>query len=77
MFFIAEKQQGPFLFFFGFINFNRITLTMEQQKILNLLNEPNNSNFMTRKCNIVNGQSNANYDAGNKIIYNRETLKSL
>ena len=50
---------------------------MEQQKILNLLNEPRNSNFMTRKCNIVNGQSNANYDAGNKIIYNRETLKSL
>ena len=31
---------------------------------------------MTRKCNIVNDQSNANYDVGNEIIYSTEVLKS-
>ena len=31
---------------------------------------------MTRKQNIVNDKSNANYDVGNEIIYNREVLKS-
>ena len=31
---------------------------------------------MTRKWNIVNDQSNANYDTGNEIIYNAEVLKS-
>ena len=31
---------------------------------------------MTRNQNIANGQSNANYDAGNEIIYNKEVLKS-
>ena len=30
---------------------------------------------MTRKWNIVNDQSNANYDVGNEIIYNTEVLK--
>ena len=49
---------------------------MEHQKILNLLNEANNSNFVTRKWNIFNDQSNINYDVGNKIIYNTEVLKS-
>ena len=49
---------------------------MEDQKILNLLNELNNSKFVTKKWNIVNDQSNANYDVGNEIIYNREVLKS-
>ena len=29
---------------------------------------------MTRKCNIVNDQSNAKYDVGNEIIYNTEVL---
>ena len=33
---------------------------MEYQKILHLLNEPNDSKFVTRKLNIVNDQSNAN-----------------
>ena len=33
---------------------------MEHQKILNLLNEANNSKFVTRKWNIVNN-SNANF----------------
>ena len=49
---------------------------MEHQKILNLLNEPNNSKFMTRKWNIFNDQSNANDDVENEIIYTTEVLKS-
>ena len=31
---------------------------------------------MTRKWNFANDQLNANYDAGNEIIYNTEVLKS-
>ena len=50
---------------------------MEHQKILTLLNEANNSKFVTRKWHIVNDQLNANYDVGNKIIYNTEILKSF
>ena len=49
---------------------------MKQQKILNLLNEASDSKFKTRKQNIVNDQPDANYDAGNEIIYNTEALKS-
>ena len=49
---------------------------MEHQTILNLLKEPNDSKFVTRKWNIVSDQSNANYDVGNEIIYNTEVLKS-
>ena len=49
---------------------------MEHQKILNLLNDANNFKFVTRKWNIVNDLSNANYDVGNEIIYNIEVLKS-
>ena len=49
---------------------------MEHQKILNLLNEASNSKFFTRKWNIANDQPNANFDVGNKIIYNTEVLKS-
>ena len=49
---------------------------MKHQKILNLLNKPNLSKFVTRKWNIVNDQSNANYDVGSEIIYNTEVLKS-
>ena len=51
---------------------------MEQQKILNLLNEANDSKFGTRteKRNIINDNSKSNYDATNQIIYNREILKS-
>ena len=44
-------------------------------KMLNLLNEESNSKFVTRKWNIVNNQSDANYDVGNEIIYNTEILK--
>ena len=41
---------------------------MECQKILNLLNEASDSRFMSRKWNIVNDQSSANYDIENEII---------
>ena len=44
--------------------------------MLNLLNKPKNSKFVTRKWYIVNDQSNANYDVGNEIIYNTGALKS-
>ena len=40
---------------------------MEHQNILNLLNEASDSKFVTRKWNIVNDQSNANYDVENEI----------
>ena len=49
---------------------------MEHQKIMNLLNEANNSKFVIRKWNLVNDNSNANYGAGNEINYNTEVLKS-
>ena len=49
---------------------------MEDQKILNLLNEPKDSKLVTIKWNIVNDKSNRNYDVGNEIIYNTEVLKS-
>ena len=49
---------------------------MEHQKILYLLNEASDFKFVTRKWNIVNNQSNANYDVGNEVIYNTEVLKS-
>ena len=39
------------------------------------MNEPNNSKFVRRKWNIVNNQSNANYDVGNEIIYNTYVSK--
>ena len=34
------------------------------------------SRFVTRKWNIVNNQSNANYNVGNELIYNTEALNS-
>ena len=39
------------------------------------MNEANGSKFVTRKWNIVNIQSNANYDVENEIIHNTEVLK--
>ena len=44
---------------------------MEHQKILNLLNDANDSKFVIRTWNIVNDQSYANF-ALNEIIYNTE-----
>ena len=49
---------------------------MEHQKILNLVNDANNSKFVTRKWNTVNDNSNSNYASANEIIYNTEILKS-
>ena len=49
---------------------------MEHQKVLNLLNEADDSTFVTRKWNILNDKSNVNFDVGNEIIYNIDVLKS-
>ena len=49
---------------------------MEHKKILNLWIKASNFKFMTRKLNIVDDQSNVNYDVVNDIIYNTEVLKS-
>ena len=49
---------------------------MEQQKILNLLNEENDSKFVTKKWNIINDHSKPNYGVGNVGTYNTEILKS-
>ena len=49
---------------------------MEHQKILILFNESSDSKFVTRNRNIANDQSNANYIAGNEIIYSTKVLKS-
>ena len=49
---------------------------MEHQKILNLLNNVNDSKFVTRKWNIASDNSNSNYAAANEITYNTEILKS-
>ena len=40
------------------------------------MNETNNSKFVTRKWNIADDQSNANYDVRKEIIYNTEVLKA-
>ena len=49
---------------------------MEHQKVLNLLNETNDSKIIARKWNIVNYNSKSNYDLTNKITYNADILKS-
>ena len=44
MIFLAEKQEKTILkFFFSLIKHNKILLTMDHQKILNLLNEARDS----------------------------------
>ena len=47
---------------------------MQHQKILNLLNEANDSKFVTRKWNIVNDYSKRN--VRNETTYATEVLKS-
>ena len=49
---------------------------MEHQKILNLLNEENDSKFVIRKWDIVNDNSKSNYDATNEITNDTKVLKS-
>ena len=48
---------------------------MEQKKILNLLNEPSDPNFVASKWKTSNDQSNANYCEENEIIYSTAVLK--
>ena len=43
---------------------------------MNLLNEADCSKFVTRKWNIFNDTSNANYYTGDEVLYNAEVLKS-
>ena len=45
---------------------------MEHQKILNLLNEARDAIFVTRK--IVNDQSNASFEVGNKRARTRSQV---
>ena len=40
------------------------------------MNKANNSKFVTRKWNIANDQSNANYAVGNEKIFDTEVLIS-
>ena len=76
MFFIAEKQQKTILIFFQAHQLPENNVIMEHQQILNLLNEASGSKFVARKWNIVNDNSNANYNAVDEITYNAEVLKS-
>ena len=48
---------------------------MKPQKILYLLNEASDSKLVTRKWNIVNDKSKANYGVENEIIYNTQAWK--
>ena len=47
-----------------------------KKKILNFLNDANDSKFVTRKWNIVNDNSSENYCVNYEIKYNTEVLKS-
>ena len=50
---------------------------MKHQKILNFLNKANDSKFVTKKWNIVNDNSKANFERGNEITYNTEVLNLI
>ena len=50
---------------------------MKQKKKINLLNKSTDSKFVKKELNIVNDQSNANYDVGNLIIHNTEILNLI
>ena len=50
---------------------------MKNQKLLNLVDEASDSKFVIRTWSIVNKQSNAKYNAANKINYNVQVLKSI
>ena len=49
---------------------------MEHRKILNFLNEANDSKFFTRNRNVANDNSKVNYGVRNEITYNKKVLKS-
>ena len=69
-FLLPKAGKNYYKLFFRFTNCYRTIQIMKHRKILNLLNESNDSKFVTRKWNIVNNQSNANYDERNKVVYN-------
>ena len=75
MFLVCEKKQKNILNYSIYSLFQN-NIIMKHQNILNLLNEPSDSKLVTRKWNIANNQSNANYDVGNEIIKNTGVLKS-
>ena len=49
---------------------------MELQKILNILNEANDTRSTARKLNIAKDQSNTKYNVEIEIIYNTKALIS-
>ena len=49
---------------------------MEHQKILHLLNDANDSKFVTSKWNIFSDNSKLYFDVANEVTYNTEVLKS-
>ena len=49
---------------------------MENKKILNLLDDANDSKFVIRKWSIIDENLKANYGVRNKITYNTVVLKS-
>ena len=75
MFFITEKLQKTIR------NFSLDSLIVTEykngtSKKLNLLNEANDSKYVTRKQNIVDDNSNIHYGVRNNITYIREVLES-
>ena len=75
--FYCRKTAKDYLkLFFRLINCHRIIYIIQHHKILNLLNEANDSKFVSRKWNIVIANSKANHAVGDSIIYNKEVLKS-
>ena len=80
MFLIVEKQQETILKFsldslIGTEYYNHGT-SKNINFFKNLLNHANDFKFVTRKWNIVNDNSKANYDARNEITCNTEAVKS-
>ena len=57
-FFIVEKQQKTILNF-SLNSLQQNNINIEHHKILNLLNEANNSKFVTRKWNTAKDNSKA------------------
>ena len=66
MFLVCEKKQKNILNYSIYSLFQN-NIIMKHQNILNLLNEPSYSKLVTRKWNIANNQSNANYDVEMKL----------
>ena len=75
-FYCRKTAKYYFKLFFRLINCHRIIHVIQHHKILNLLNEANDSKFVSRKWNIVIANSKANHAVGDNIIYNTEVLKS-